>query len=225
MANYCYYTMKITGKPENIKEMYKIMKNDYDEGLHLHRVFNAYASDLITLEDGFIYVSGDCAWSVYSCMLEGEHTYYTQNKEACAKENKAFNGTTLTAESKRLNLGIEIYSEETGLEFEERYVIFNGEILLEDIRGMSEYGTEEYETVEEMNKELNSSFTKDEFESHDFLRVGGYEEILFVFDYKTKINSHIIYDRDIALQTNIDLYKDNMIEKHGEDLFREESKL
>ena len=77
-------------------------------------------------------VSGYCAWSVYSCMFEGEHTYYNDFMRDFGIRYIGFFGTTIPELSRLLNLDIEIFSEETGVCFQEHYRVTNGNIIIND---------------------------------------------------------------------------------------------
>lgn len=176
MPNYCDYEMKVDGRKEDIEEFIKIIKADYhiDENgkcncdRHFWRVFEARVyEEEFECGDSYAIIGGYCAWSVKSCMCDGEHTY-NNNHSDCG-------GTTLQRESKRLNLTIEVFSSECGNCFMEHYVYENGECLVEDCADYYEYTTDEFETVEEMNKEYGTHFTKEEFENNDYLSVGGFE--------------------------------------------------
>lgn len=98
---------------------------------HMFRIFETYVNRSED-EPNASYVSGYCAWSVYSCMFKGKYTYY--NDFITEKHGKyiGFKGTTLPDESKNLNLKIEVYSEESGCAFMEHFLIDNGEILIDD---------------------------------------------------------------------------------------------
>lgn len=99
---------------------------------HMFRVFEAYV-DRDLDEANASYITGYCAWSVYSCMFKGDYTYYDRFiKENYNNKYIGFKGTTLPDESKNLNLKIEVYSEESGCAFMEHFLIDNGEILIED---------------------------------------------------------------------------------------------
>ena len=99
---------------------------------HMFRVFETYVNRNKD-EPNASYLSGYCAWSVYSCMFGTPHTYYDDFiTEKYGNKYIGFMGTTLPDESRRLNLKIELYSEEPGCGFMEHYLIDNGEILIED---------------------------------------------------------------------------------------------
>ena len=187
MPNYCSYSMKVKGTPENVQEFVNIIQVNYlyqEDGTcvdfktkepierHLWRVFEADIFDDEIIDDiRSVTITGCCAWSVYSCMCAGRSTYQNDNP------NK--NGTTLENESARLNLSIEVFSEEPGCCFMEHYVYVNGKEIIGDCVDWNEYYVGDFETVEELNAEYNTNFTQEEFESDEYLHIGGME---WIFD-------------------------------------------
>jgi hypothetical protein len=125
MANCCEYEMMIVGKTkESIERLVKIMKYE-DPEFFIYRVFNVevceepnqgYQSDLWVMK-----IFGDVAWSAESWINSPSN-----------KENK-FNGayfTNLPHLCKELDIGVEIYTKEEGVGFQEHYVINNsGELV------------------------------------------------------------------------------------------------
>lgn len=186
MPNLCNYCMQVKGKSENVEEFIKIIQIDYayDENgncynpsdnnkpveRHLWRVFDAYVeNDEMSDDIRIVEISGDCAWSVKSCMCDGFGTYQSTNPNG--------HGTTLQQESKRLQLTIEVFSEECGMEFMEHFVFVNGECIIDDCVDYSEYYTGDFDTVEEMNEEYGTDFTQEEFEADEYISVGGIDWI------------------------------------------------
>lgn len=126
MPNWCNFEMRVKGKKRDIEKAYKqIFASDYgDEGRHLHRVhtdFNEFQFN----ENGIAVINGYCAWSVHSCMFDGEGTYALSEKA----KNPNYLGTTIVQISKDFNLIIEICSEETMMGFIEEFVIVYGDVL------------------------------------------------------------------------------------------------
>ena len=126
---------------------------------HMFRVFETYVNRSKD-ELNASYISGYCAWSVYSCMFKGDYTYYNDFLKDYGNRYIGFMGTTLPDESRRLNLKIEVYSEEPGLAFMEHFLIDNGEILIEDCVDV------EYEHILDENGE----------ETGEYEIIGGFEE-------------------------------------------------
>lgn len=144
MPNYCDYEMKIRGSKDAIARVLECLKANYDYGMgkpehkHFFRVFSAYENDEMENNDDGTYtlfVYGDCAWSVYSCMCSGEHTYYNDLKE---RYPDIFMGTTLEEQSK--DCEIEVFSEEEGMEFSEHLLYKNGECLIDDTADVEQAG-------------------------------------------------------------------------------------
>lgn len=136
MPNYCNYEMKIKGSKDAIKRVLECLKADYNytigkpEHKHFFRVFDVYDDEEMEDNgDGTFtqFVFGDCAWSVYSCMCSGDHTYFNDCKESFGEN---FMGTTLLEQSK--DCEIEVFSEEEGMEFSEHYIFKNGKCLVDD---------------------------------------------------------------------------------------------
>lgn len=159
MPNYCDYNMKIKGTRENVLEVIKCLETDYDYGTgkpshkHFFRVFDCYydETDFEENEDGTItaWVSGYCAWSVYSCMCDGEHSYYNDIKKS---HPDTCMGISLAEASRDYHCLIEVFSEETGMCFSEHYVFLEGECLCDEcvelqITEEDEYG--DYQIINE----------------------------------------------------------------------------
>lgn len=134
MPNNCFYDMIVRGSSNDIDTFHRVM-TDYDFDRHFFRVFSAEIYDKNVLDNGLteVRISGDCAWSVHTCMRnEGIGCYAS---DPCNSRV----ATGLEEESKRLNLEIEIYSEEYGMGFEEHYHFKNGETITNECRDASEY--------------------------------------------------------------------------------------
>lgn len=183
MPNYCSYTMRVAGKKkENVEEFIKVIQADYNylankftAPRHLFRVFEAESEDIVENNGKFsTMIYGNCAWSVYSCMMEGPATYYSD----CIHEyNENFKGTTLVQESMLLNLDIEVFSKEPGIQFSEHYLIQNGEIIIDDETLYQEHYLEAYGDFEEFVEETGYDGTEEDLNaSDDCYIIGGFEE-------------------------------------------------
>lgn len=175
MPNYCSYAMVVKGKKENVDEFINIIQAGYnyhsDEkpSRHMFRIFEAdvidYEDREVSPEGDAIYrahIIGDCAWSVHSCMFEGDGTYYS-NVSLTTPEEK-FNGTTLPVESKRLNLEIEVFSEECGFAFQEHYLISNGEVLQNECVDWYCHDLSDYDTKEEAEADLEVKISDEQWD-------------------------------------------------------------
>jgi len=147
MPNYCDYEMKIKGSKEAIERVLACLKANYNYGegkpehKHFFRVFGAYESDEMEKNDDGTYtlfVYGDCAWSVSSCMLDGAFSYYELLKKDYPD---IFMGTTLEEQSK--DCEIEVFSEEPGMCFSEHYIFKNGECICDDTQDIESGGYDE----------------------------------------------------------------------------------
>jgi len=123
--------------------------------------------DLPEDDEVCIYGWGYCAWSVYSCMFEGPHTYYSDDKDYPVSLS-----ITLPDACKELSLDAEIYSNEPGMCFAEHFLISNeGEILINDCVDFEDVYIEEYDTFEDLeadSKERGNDsppVTKEEFDN------------------------------------------------------------
>lgn len=185
MPNYCCYEMRVRGKPENIDELIDVM-TDYDHPRHFWRVFSAEPFYFPEEEDGTVVagISGDCAWSVYTCMFDGELTY----AELADPQVR----TSLQKESARLGLEIEVYSDEPGVGFQEHYYFANGKELVNDsVDCMHAYfDDDDAETEEEREVlfekfkreyELDSDLTLEDLNEDNEIVIGGYGEWEFEF--------------------------------------------
>lgn len=139
MPNYCNYEMKIKGDKDAIKRVVDCLKAKYNyhagtkpSHKHFCRVFQVeYKME----SDNVCFIYGNCAWSVYSCMLNGENTYYNSIK----KDHKdIFMGTTLLEQSK--DCEIEVFSEEEGMGFSEHYRLKNGKYLVDETVDIEPFG-------------------------------------------------------------------------------------
>ena len=185
MPNYCNYEMKVVcDKKENIEEFLKVMNADYDYynntfsyDRHMFRVFEAENTDITQRMDGKFesYISGYCAWSVRSTMLNVDCSYYRSNINENPEKYKR--ATTLELESKNLGLEIEVYSEEEGCCFQEHFLIKDGEIIENKCVDWQCYywDTDEYPTIEDFNATMDTNFSVEDFDEDNQVTIGGFE--------------------------------------------------
>ncbi len=185
MPNYCYYEMRVKGKRENIEEFVKVM-TDYERPQHFWRVFSAEAEYDEPDENGLTtaLISGDCAWSVYSCMCIGACTYAGEIEDPYR--------TSLQMESGRLQLEIEVYSDEPGMCFQEHFHYDKGNELDHDCIDCEHYWFEEIsdetdehrlERFEEFKIKcgLDPNLTVNDLDEGSEIVVGGYGPWKFQF--------------------------------------------
>ena len=165
MPNLCCYSMKIKGNKENVYEFHKRMR-DYDAPNHLWRMFEADVYDEKDNEDGTIKidVAGSCAWSIETC---------------CRASGYSDGVDLLEVNSRDLNLEIEIWSDESGMCFQEHYFYKNGECLIDDCVEWNEYYYDEYEydSFEEFKREndIPDDITEDDLEDGCYYHDGGFD--------------------------------------------------
>ena len=181
MPNYCNYSMCVVGKKKSIEEFIEVMNADYNYGTmvfqgdrHMFRVFEAVNDEIVERHDGRLetIINGYCAWSVRSCMFEDG--YYRDLKKNYPNE---FRGTTLLLESERLGLDIEVYSEESGMCFQEHYVIIEGELVRDESVDWEEIWIDGYETKEAAEEDMEITITDEEWaegQSEGYFTRGGF---------------------------------------------------
>lgn len=164
MANNCFYTMKIKGSKKNCYKWLDKMRNHEEEN-HFWRIFNADPyEEFGTDEEYVMYIDGDCAWSLASCCLEGGYS----NKDLFALHTK------------ELNLEMEAYSEECGLEFAEHYLYRNGVCILDECIHYHEvyWDKDIHPTYAEFKKEHPDAPPEDELIKNDYwYSVGGFNAV------------------------------------------------
>ena len=177
MPNYCDYTMKVTGKSkESLEEFVSIIKAnyDYDKGeipvRHFCRVFDAYSGEIIDKEDGIyeVDIDGYCAWNAYSCFSKGAHTYHDYINKTFRSRSRA---TCIQNECRRLNLFVEIFTEETGMAFQEHIICSPKGILKTEYKNIhfNENEDDTYEVIDGFNCEFKS-FTLADFELYKYVK-------------------------------------------------------
>ena len=177
MPNWCHFDMIVAGRRENVDLFCQVLRNNYDK-THMFRIHD---TEVDSVEDYGLYrrvrLNGDCAWSVYCCMLPGESTYFNdmimevsnpphpRHDPYLYYEGPA---TNLLILSKQLELDIAIRSEESGMAFCELYHIKNGERLTDKVGEFNElyFGDgESWEELQELYGQWGASrFTKEEYD-------------------------------------------------------------
>lgn len=187
MPNYCYYTISVGGRTENVNKFIEIMQNDYDK-VHMYRIFEA--NPYFVNQYGMYthaQIDGYCAWSVSSCMLPGPYSYYNSDfnrckntetdryydgrrgivEEICTMFN--FNGTHLLELAKYLNLTIQIYSTEPGMCFcEDGKILPNGLMVRDNCGNYQEWYLEDFNSYKDMLDEYGISEEKCPFSEEEF---------------------------------------------------------
>lgn len=182
MANDCSYEMKIYSRnKESLDKLMEILKYAKGSKYYLSRIFDAdWLSEephlVKNTQKGEYYeadVYGNCAWSVFSCMMEGEGTYFNDDPEG-VMDNGAIR-TSLPHICKELKIVAEIYSMEYALGFQEHYVINDqGEVITNE--GKENIVILYKDGIEEYNKVHKASVKEEDFDKDDCLVMGGFDE-------------------------------------------------
>ena len=163
MPNYCYANIIVRGRKDCVDEFYNILCADYSyykknkDGTidyasnewctdpenfshipHFFRIFDAeeWESNDLSAVYKCSQIDIECAWSVFTCMFPGTWTYY--DKFETDHHGNHF-GTHILEVSKRLQLEIEIWSKEEGMEFQEHYKICSGILVINETYDIQTY--------------------------------------------------------------------------------------
>lgn len=155
MPSYCDFEMKVTGSKNNVREFLNVLKRKDCDEPHFQRIIEASVYKEETLENSSYtaYIKGCCAWSVHTCMLNGDGTY---NNDIEDEEQTI----TLESESERLGINIEVWSKETSLGFAEHYIYQSGEEVLNECFSC-EYTSEETDEDTDLDKEFYKNIDTD----------------------------------------------------------------
>lgn len=184
MANYCAFMMKITGEKKSIKEIIEMMKwkGRFSEN-GLGRIYDIHLSTSIDELDNSVSgiisceLYGGCAWSVLSAM----------------RDDNGRREVSLESESKRLDLVIEVFSEETGMEFQEHVLIDKGEVLIDECVDYQEHFVGDHTTIQQYNDEYGTDFTED-MVNDEHVYVGGFDNYGVFKDHSHYFNISISVD-------------------------------
>lgn len=173
MPNICTGFLNVRGYAPNVDEFIAILQANYnynksDEDCtwcadpknfthipHFFRVFQAIPFNTVWHSGIYKCVSIDLevAWSIYCCMFSGPHSdFYDYQKN---HYNQHF-ASHILAESKRLQLEIEIWSYEPGMGFQEHYKVCSGILVRDECFNFSGVWLEDYANYEEFRKDENN---------------------------------------------------------------------
>lgn len=177
MANKCNYNCRIVGKTrESVQQIINAMRQkDFKNGYYLCRIFSADQDNDIIEKDWLFYaeIHGDCAWSVSDCMIDDDYFKWRGanigEPKFCVfrnwREEICYNNIAMTMPMlcKALNCGVEIWSDECGLEFQEHYIInHEGELVEADTtRWVQGYNTDENGDFVDYNPEKDEGGFED----------------------------------------------------------------
>ena len=166
MANNAYYDMKVVGRQDNVEAFVRAMiwEDEYEQQ-GAGRVFSCEVYEQGESNNGYyVLLSGDCAWSIQSAMRVPN------------------NPNNIEKLSKKLELSIEAYCEEGGFEFQEHFLVVNGEIEIDECIDWCEIDVEDVDECEDdfwqQDWVVASGITKENVKEHavdGYARIGGYD--------------------------------------------------
>ena len=145
MANCCGWDMMVVGKDKaSLDRLLKILKYE-DKEFYLYRVFDAYVNTK-PRKRGDYYVAryyGDVAWSA--------DPWVNATPNPDEKNDRGASYTNLREICKTLGIGVEIWTEEPGVGFQQHIIIDSrGEVGVDDSEDWTDgYEDEDGEEVEE----------------------------------------------------------------------------
>lgn len=136
MANNCFYTMKAVAKDKSALERLISIMTYKDPEYFIYRCFDANAE---ISQDGDYYVAditGDVAWSCtrwFESEEKPEELIILKYEDGMKPIYGTAHYITLDVLCKKLGIGIELYSEESGCCFQEHYIVnHNGELIINE---------------------------------------------------------------------------------------------
>lgn len=164
MPNWCAFEMKVAGKTEkSVNTFISWLKNDYfysmkdqDSAVDMYKdhyqlgdlhLYTNADKHFFRIDDIWVKntdlkngkycaeIDGACAWSVWSCMMKGEYTYYNSSVTGEFAPLAKDHATNLIDATKELGIAVEVYSKEPGMGFAEHYLIDSGEVIADQETG------------------------------------------------------------------------------------------
>lgn len=173
MANVCGFNMCVKGNRSDIEQFYNAMLQKGN--IWMGRGAEA---EISYKDENKAFITGWCKWSILSALIENAVSMRTEREKWGFGEDdpKDLEFITLFEACQKWNLVMEVYSEESGCEFQEHFVCDKGLIVCEECVDWFEYGIYEYETKEEAEEELGIEITDEEWnEGNDYITRGGFE--------------------------------------------------
>jgi len=188
MANYCFFTMYAEGKPESIDELVARMVTEYDhdKGVgnrpHFWGVFGVDVDDKAPRTEGtrLVEISGQCPWSVWSCMTDGEDSVARSKAE---DPKLAPYCTSLKKTANEFGIEIEVFSDEpTGCVEEHFHYSPNG-LSVEEWCEYEEidWDSDEYPTFADLDAEYDlteQGIKEDDYCPDETIKIGGYDDLV-----------------------------------------------
>lgn len=161
MANICSFTMEIKGEKEKRTAFINALKHEGPcyigmKGAHVYNIDDEWNENITRLD-------GECKWSVLTS-LQRLHLNEDGSKEEIISLRKA---------CEKFSLDMELFSEESGMGFQEHFLFKDGKFIDEDC-DYAEYYFDEYASKKLAEKELGLAITDEEWNEGSCSR-GGYE--------------------------------------------------
>ena len=175
MANLCSLLMKVRGNKEDIIQFHKALNQEGKIWMG-----RGAETDLVFEEDGAAFMQGTCKWSVISALVDNAISMRNEpNLWAFSDEDKDLEFITLFEACKKWNLIMEVYSEESGCEFQEHFICDKGDVICEECVEWHEYDISEYVTKTAAEDELDIEITDEEWEREDWIHRGGFGDWVY----------------------------------------------
>lgn len=149
MANLCDFEMMVKGERKNIDLFFAALTQTGNVWMGRGACADIYYDDANTAT-----ISGDCKWSIHSALFTDAVSMREQKETgigswAWNEQSDSRDYVTLFEACKNYHVNVEVYSEETGCEFQEHYKYENGETLSDCVDYTEVYNedTEEYEST------------------------------------------------------------------------------
>ena len=191
MANLCEFDMRIVGTRENVGELISLLKYEGKGKVKgFGRTYEVYVVNEWE-ENGLSYadIAGDCAWSVLTSLIE-----------TASDEN-------LITETKRLNLALEVYSNEPGFAFSEHFIIARGRKICDECADyteikVSELSEEELDALSKRTGQDVTTLLETAAENDGYYGVSGFGEDYANFIDLAKYLSDAASD-ELGAKTNL----------------------
>lgn len=157
MANNCITSIVVRGRKECVNVFDKVIHAKYNYNTmefpdRNHFIGVNDVSDGLYQEYGFMAMQDyvvDCRWSAELCLMNTPGSYYSQRQEIEKRDGIKNYSTNIVDLSRKYGLDIELWSQESGMGFEEHILVEHGEIMENECYDYYNYYIEDYNTYEE----------------------------------------------------------------------------
>ena len=195
MANMADFSLKAKGSKKSLETLREMLVCETQDRPY----FFIYECDYSVIENDTLTANGICKWSAYSCFFKGEHTYYDR---FCKDDSNICNIQDI---AKELNLEIEIFGNELGMDFAEYYKISSkGELIAEyEISNLSENAIDKIAKKFSIDKKEISDFIDDEDYENDKLESlydDDFDDYVFNEHYVNYPANYAVFDNGIEYE-------------------------